>query len=203
MTMSEIRKALPFALPAQQDGMMVAVVGPSGAGKDSIINAARTRFAMCQDVVFARRVITRPADGNEPHEPVTEPLFHRGVKNGEFAMWWQANGLYYGLPAELHDEIETRHIVIANLSRERAEEARRTFRRCTVIHITASPDVLTMRLAARGRESSAEQAARLCRAQALEASVNAEILIANNGALDLAVNAFETAINRLRSRYMP
>lgn len=203
MTRTELRKAMPFALPATQEGLLVAVVGPSGAGKDSIINAARIRFAMCPEVVFARRVITRPADGNEPHEPVAEALFQRGIKSGDFAMWWQANGLYYGLPAELHDEIATGHIVIANLSRERAAEARTTFARCTVIHITASPEILAARLAIRGRETSADQAARLCRAQALEASVHAEVLIRNNGSLDEAVDAFESAINRLRSRYLP
>lgn len=184
--------------PITRCGILVAVVGPSGAGKDSVINGARNRFAMTPNVVFARRIITRPADGSEPHEPATEALFRRGVQNGDFAMWWQANGLYYGLPAEIHEDIAAGRTVIANLSREKAAEARAVFRNCAVIHVTASPDVLAARLALRGRESCREQAARLNRAQMLEACVQAEVLITNNGALDQAIDAFEAAINRLR-----
>ena len=203
MSIAAVTHTGPSPAPVLRIGTLVAVVGPSGAGKDSVINAARLRFAMAEDVVFARRVITRPAEINEPHEPVTEALFRRGIVNGDFAMWWQANGLLYGLPAEIHDDIAAGRIVIANLSRERAAEARQVFHRCTVVHVTARPEILASRLALRGRETSLEQIARLNRAQALEASVKAEVLIANDGALDEAVNTFETAINQLRHRHRP
>ena len=182
-------------MPATSPGLFVAVVGPSGAGKDSVINGARTRFAVNPNVVFARRIITRLADGSELHDTLSEPMFQRAIQNNEFAMWWQANGLHYGLSAHIHDDIDAGRTVIANLSREKVAAARAVFQRCAVIHINASPDVLIARLAQRGRESGLEQAARL---QRIGASVKADVVIMNNGALDVAIDAFEHAINRLR-----
>jgi ribose 1,5-bisphosphokinase len=50
--------------------MIFAVVGPSGAGKDLLIQGA---LAARPDLRLVRRVITRPADsGAEDHEAATE-----------------------------------------------------------------------------------------------------------------------------------
>ena len=45
-------------------GCFVAVVGPSGAGKDTIMDAARVALAGDTRFHFVRRIITRP---QEPH----------------------------------------------------------------------------------------------------------------------------------------
>ena len=77
--------------------MLVLVVGPSGAGKDSLLNAARAAFADDPRIHFVRRVITRPADpGGEDHEPVNEA----GFAARSFALSWSAHGLSDGIPAE-------------------------------------------------------------------------------------------------------
>ena len=50
-------------------GVFVAVVGPSGAGKDTLIDYARAHLAGEPDYEFVRRVITRPNDGSsEDHD---------------------------------------------------------------------------------------------------------------------------------------
>ena len=82
-------------------GHLVLVVGPSGAGKDTLLNLARTHFASREDVVFQRRVITRPADTTEDHEPVTEAEF----AGRDFALSWRAHGLCYGIPLDLETEL--------------------------------------------------------------------------------------------------
>ncbi|MGO8557602.1 phosphonate metabolism protein/1,5-bisphosphokinase (PRPP-forming) PhnN, partial [Rhizobium ruizarguesonis] len=41
---------------------MVVVVGPSGAGKETLMNLAARRFKGRDDVNFVRRVITRHRD---------------------------------------------------------------------------------------------------------------------------------------------
>ncbi|MGO7947103.1 phosphonate metabolism protein/1,5-bisphosphokinase (PRPP-forming) PhnN, partial [Rhizobium ruizarguesonis] len=51
---------------------MVVVVGPSGAGKDTLMNLAARRFKGRDDVHFVRRVITRQRDaGGEDHLSVS------------------------------------------------------------------------------------------------------------------------------------
>ena len=75
----------PQADIAVRAGRLVYVVGPSGAGKDSIIAYARERLgANCH--VFARRHITRPADsGGEDHIAISQADFERDRAAGRFA----------------------------------------------------------------------------------------------------------------------
>ena len=43
-------------------GLLVVVVGPSGAGKDTLMRAAAEHFEGRPDVHFVQRAITRPAE---------------------------------------------------------------------------------------------------------------------------------------------
>ena len=54
-------------------GILFFVVGPSGAGKDALIEGARH---LADRFCFARRVITRPAGSpGENHEALDEAAF--------------------------------------------------------------------------------------------------------------------------------
>jgi phosphonate metabolism protein PhnN/1,5-bisphosphokinase (PRPP-forming) len=148
--------------------MLILVVGPSGAGKDTLLGLARAALADDPRYRFVRRVITRPADaGGEDHEPVTEAAFALR----RFALQWRAHGLSYGIPLDVEPDIARGVTVIANTSRGviAAAAARYPTR---VIEVTAPPEVLAERLAARGRESAADVAARLARAVAIPAGVD-------------------------------
>src|SRR5450756_1114872 len=82
-------------------GRLVLVVGPSGAGKDTLIDAVR---AACRDeagVVFPRRVVTRPWSAAEDHDTISDASFDQAAANGAFALWWAAHGLNYGIPAAI------------------------------------------------------------------------------------------------------
>lgn len=132
-------------LKAREMTMLVLVVGPSGAGKDTLLNAAREAFHGDPRVHFARRVITRPADPDgENHEPVTEAEFAAR----DFALSWSAHGLRYGIAA-----VDTAPVVVANVSRGVIAQAA-AHHAVRVIEVTASPELLAARLAARGRETA-------------------------------------------------
>jgi phosphonate metabolism protein PhnN/1,5-bisphosphokinase (PRPP-forming) len=139
--------------------MLIGVVGPSGAGKDTLMAGARAALAGDARFRFVRRAITRPAEaGGEDHRPLLPAAFEAERAAGGFALWWQAHGLLYGIPADLAPS----QISIANLSRTVLAEADRRFP-LLVLEITAPAAVLAARLAARGREDAADVAARLAR----------------------------------------
>lgn len=164
-------------------GVFVAIAGPSGAGKDSLIRAGRERLAADPRIVFARRVVTRTADASEEHDTLDPATFRQRAAAGAFALWWEANGLLYGLPAAILADLATGRIVVGNISRDVIDVARRRFARTLVVHVTASAEVLTERLAARGRESADERAQRLSRSLLREQAVEADVRIENNGDL--------------------
>ncbi|HEY2621423.1 MAG TPA: phosphonate metabolism protein/1,5-bisphosphokinase (PRPP-forming) PhnN [Acetobacteraceae bacterium] len=171
--------------------MLVLVVGPSGVGKDTLLEAARQALTDDPRFRFVRRVITRPAHGGgEGHEAVTEAEFAAR----DFALQWQAHGLRYGIPV---DAIGPGIIAVANVSRTVIAEAARHFS-VRVIEITASPEVLAARLVSRGREAAADVAARLARRVTVPDHVPADTVL-NDGVLEDGVARFIAALNRVAS----
>lgn len=178
-------------------GTLVLVVGPSGVGKDSIIASAAARLRDDPRVIFARRLITRPADaGGEDHIAVSPAEFATRRDAGSLMLHWHAHGLDYGLPRTLSDMLDEGKIVVANVSRTVIAEARARLVPVLVIAIAASPETLAGRLASRGRETTADIAARLARSGALTPA-SADVAIDNDGALDEAVDRFVAVLRAL------
>lgn len=176
-----------MAVTSQDEaGVFVALVGPSGVGKDSLIAYARERLSGDPRFVFVRRIVTRTADVDlEDHDTWTPAAFEQGIRDGRFALSWQAHNLSYGLPADIRSDIAKGHVVIANISRQSIGAARSEFDNCRIVSVTAPREVLTQRLLARGRESVAEVEARLNRA--MSPVTGSDVLeIVNGGALDEA-----------------
>lgn len=144
-------------------GRLVAVVGPSGSGKDTLIAAVRARLAGRGGILFARRTVTRADGGPEDHATLTPDAFAEAEAAGAFALSWRAHGLAYGLPAVAATAVAAGRIVVANLSRGVLDEAERRFGALTVVLVVVAPEILAARLAARGRETPVEVAARLAR----------------------------------------
>ena len=161
-------------------GRLFLVVGPSGVGKDSLLDAARDHFRNDAGIVFPRRVITRPAGaGGEDHCPVDEAMFSQQLRDGTFALNWVAHGLSYGVPVAVVDDLDAGRNVVVNVSRTVIDDARTRFRHVTVLSVTADPVTL---------------AARLERAALMTPAGSDVVTIDNSGALDDAVSAFLNAI---------
>jgi phosphonate metabolism protein PhnN/1,5-bisphosphokinase (PRPP-forming) len=165
-------------------GTLFLIVGPSGAGKDSLIDAARA--ALGARFVFPQRIITRLAASGEDHIPCDEATFAREETAGAFALSWRAHNLCYGIPASIAADLTAGRHVIVNVSRDIVETARGQFKPTRVIEVTAQPVLRAERLRRRGRELDADLEERLAR----ERSVAADATIVNDGALEAAVGAF-------------
>jgi ribose 1,5-bisphosphokinase len=128
------------------------------------MNLAARHFADRDDVHFVRRVITRDGDaGGEDHLAVSEAGFASMEQAGAFAVWWEAHGLKYGIPAEVSVALSRGHLVVANGSRSALHRFQAVFPRLKVVNVTARPEVLAGRLEARGRETHEDIMARLAR----------------------------------------
>lgn len=181
---------------ASGGGMMIAVVGPSGVGKDTLMSAAAQHFADNEGVFFVRRTITRaPDSGGEDHDAVSCETFDQMVADNEFSVWWGAHGLKYGVPRSACDEMAKGRIAVVNGSRSALGVFSHVFTRLKVISITARPEVLAERLAARGRESREDILNRLARAPADLPPGLDVVTIDNSDDLETARKAFIAALN--------
>lgn len=173
-------------------GRLIAVVGPSGAGKDSVMDGL---CAVCPDLHRTRRVITRATDaGGEAFEAVTAADFAKRAARGAFALHWTAHGLSYGIPNHVKQVIDEGRDVLANLSRGVLAKAVEVFGSVVVLHVTAPPAVLSQRVSNRGREAGAEAQNRLSRPAPIMPDGLAMIEIDNSGPLDASINAAFAAL---------
>jgi ribose 1,5-bisphosphokinase len=180
--------------PARR-GAWVFVCGPSGAGKDSVIAWARERLADRREIVFARRMITRPPQPGSDHEAVSLSHFEHLAATGSMAWHWQAHGFRYGVSMRYAQHVEQGRIVVVNGSREHALTLPRAapFR---FVAIAASPEKLAARLRQRGRDSPQALAERRQRAEQLTLFA-ADLEILNDGHLDDAGARLQGWLERL------
>lgn len=165
-------------------GAFIAVCGPSGGGKDSLLRHSREMSRGATDIVFPRRIVTRPASDAEDHETASYETFDSMIADGAFAIWWEAHGLKYGLPASIDHDIGTARCVVCNVSRAILPKLRQRYSRMVTVLVTAPPDVLLARIASRARSSDGDHSARITRSAGFDRSLHADVVIENTGALD-------------------
>lgn len=175
-------------------GRLVLVVGPSGAGKDTLLAAAQDACRGDREIVFARRVVTRTATSAEDHDTLDQAAFERAAAGGAFALDWPAHGLRYGIPAAIHVELEMGRTVVCNVSRTVVARARERYLQVAVVLVTAPPELLMQRLAARGRGADGDLSARLARSEAVGPGISAEVIIENIDSVDAGVRKLLEAI---------
>lgn len=185
---------------ALRPGTLVLVVGASGAGKDTLIDAARRYFAGDTRFVFPTRIITRADQTGEPHIAVNADAFAELARAGRLYLYWHAHDAAYGLPMSVADALADGKCVVANVSRGVIGAARARWHDVAVIEIVVEPAALRARLIARGRETAAEIEGRLARADAGRlADDEPRLVIDNSGPLADAAAAFIAQLSRYAS----
>lgn len=163
---------------------LLVIVGPSGAGKDSLISAWLDSLPASIRPQRARRTITRPADAHEDHEWTDAAAFARDRDAGAFAFCWSAHGLDYGVRQRELAPLADGHWVVMNGSREHLAALREAAPLARVVAVDAPAELRRQRLHSRGREDAPAQGARLRR---VAPAVDADLHIDNRGTLADAV----------------
>jgi ribose 1,5-bisphosphokinase len=166
-------------------GWLILVVGPSGAGKDTLLAHAREQCRADPNIVFPRRMVTRPASSAEDHATISAEAFEVMAAAGGFALWWRAHELSYGVPSSIDGDIRAGRTIVCNVSRTIVAPARARYARVAAVLIPAPADMRAARLAQRSRESADSVADRLRRGDAL-ADVPVDFMIENVGIPELA-----------------
>lgn len=145
-------------------GKLIVIVGPSGAGKDTLIDWLRGHVDPASPIQFVRRTITRPAEsGGETHDGVSPAGFERLKADGAFCVTWQAHGLSYGVPVSALEAVRAGNVAVVNGSRHALDAIREVFPAVHIVWLTVDSTELARRLVLRGRESEDEIAQRLAR----------------------------------------
>jgi ribose 1,5-bisphosphokinase len=174
-------------------------MGPSGSGKDSVLDYARQR---CDGlpIVFATRSITRADQaGGERHVALSPEEFRASLESGHFALAWESHGLQYGIGTEIDAWLDNGRHVVVNGSRAYLHLAEVRYPDLVPVLLTAAIPVLARRLASRGRENGAEIAERVRRARSLHCDHPRLVTIDNSGEIELAGQAFMDLLSGLQS----
>jgi len=176
---------------------LIVVVGPSGAGKDSVLRGWRASLG-AEAPRMAQRVITRVPEVSEAHEAVSAGDFAGLRARGLLATWWQAHGLDYGVRRSELAPLADGGWVVLNGSRAHLAALRAQAPGLRVVAVSAPAHVLASRLAARGREEAHARAQRLARE--IGPPLDADLAIVNDGDLRHAVDALSRWWRGLRER---
>lgn len=178
------------------NGRLIYLIGPSGSGKDSVLDAARGALAE-RGVQIARRVITRSAEAvGESAEAVSPDEFDRLERAGAFAMSWRANELAYGIPIQIDEWLAAGDDVLVNGSRGYLAQARQRYPDMLVVLLSVRPEVLRQRLLKRNRETPEQVEARLARNERFADSLEEVFLLDNSGELQGSVDKLLQLIDR-------
>ena len=174
-------------LSQKESARLVYVMGPSGAGKDSVLRYARRHLDGRYPVVFAHRYITRPTgEDTENYIALSPGEFDLRRSRGLFAFDWEAHGWRYGIGAEIDLWRRTGLTVVIDGSRQHFLQHRAALSDALPVLIAAPPDTLRQRLIARGREDAAAIDRRLERAKAYAPAAPDLVTIDNSGPLENA-----------------
>src|SRR5262245_35550910 len=118
-------------------GSLYYVVGPSGAGKDTLLRLLREHVAG-MPLVIAHRYITRPhQDAAENHVALSEAEFELRARCGCFAMQWASHGYRYAVGVEIDRWLACGLDVIVSGSREYIPTATKNYPALRLIWVDA------------------------------------------------------------------
>lgn len=185
------------------DPIVLVLHGPSGVGKDSVIDLLRARTGIHRVTSTTSRE-RRPGelDGVEYHF-ISRAAFERKLRYGEFAEWAPVYGAFYGVERkELLGPLEHGQDAIIRTDVQGARTWRRILEGAVSIFLMAEDrEALRARLIRRGSESAESLGKRMAELEVeLEDMPNNDYVVINrHGAVEAAVAEIEEIMARERA----
>lgn len=164
------------------------VVGNSGSGKDSLIQAVKNKFSIQnKEIKVPIRVITRPASPDtEDFESISEEAFNILKNQGEFALDWYIYGLYYGVRKKIDLWMSQGNPVLINVSRSILNVAKQKYPHLKIIFVKVPFEITAKRIKKRAREDVESIKKRMERARKNQNLPSADFVVDNSGDLEEA-----------------
>lgn len=188
--------------------LLIVLSGPSGVGKDSVLNRMRDLNFPFHFVVTATSRTMRPGeiDGFDYHFVTTE-RFEAMIEADELLEWALVYGQYKGIPKfDVRQAMATGRDVLLRINVDGAAALRHLAPAALFIFLApASTDELRQRLSMRRTENVSEIEARLALASSeLEQVEHFDYVVINReGHLDEAVNQIRAIITAEKQRVFP
>ena len=185
--------------------LFVVLSGPSGAGKDTILQAALARDASLKNVATATTRPPRPGERHGVHYLfLTETEFDAMLAAGEFLEHAQVYGHRSGVPRRaVRDLLQRDGTVIVRTDLQGARTLRRTMPGAVTVCVTVpNRDTLERRLRTRNTDGEADLQQRLAAAAAeMDAADEFDYVLVNrDGREEEAVTALLRLIRAERAR---
>lgn len=159
----------PASTASSRRGLLFVLSAPSGAGKDSVINAALEQGMNFYVVPSMTTRAPRPGESEgHPYHFVSQEQFEQMVKKGELIEHAKVHGNWYGQPRQfIRDHLNAGHDVLMKIDVQGAATVRQKIADAIFIFLVPeSLEVLASRLMHRNTESAEELAQRLETARA-------------------------------------
>lgn len=194
--------------PIQPSPLLIVISGPSGAGKDTVMQRMKERGLPFHFVVTAT---TRPKRPNEVHGKdyffITKEEFARMIEQDELIEYAIVYGDYKGIPKEqVRAALASGKDVVMRLDVQGAETVRKLAPEAILIFITtASEEELVRRLQERKTETSEELALRIATARKELQRIEAfdYVIVNSDFHLDQTVDVIRSIIEAEHHRVKP
>ncbi|NMB45859.1 MAG: guanylate kinase [Firmicutes bacterium] len=145
----------------QQRGFLLILSGPSGAGKNTVLDAVRKR---CPDLVYSVSATTRPCrplekDGRD-YFFLTKDEFQQRVEAGEFLEWAEFCGHCYGTPLiHIRESLDKGQVVVMDIDIQGARQVKKKMPEAVFVFLLP-PTMAELEKRLRGRSSDSDEAIR-------------------------------------------
>ncbi|MGE3076790.1 MAG: guanylate kinase [Dehalococcoidia bacterium] len=182
--------------------LIIVLHGPSGVGKDSVIDRLRERTGIRRATSSTSRAPREDEANGDHYHFMTKRQFEQKIKNDDFAEWALVYGDYKGLErSELVGPLSRGEDVIIRTDVQGARTWREKLEGAIFIFLMAEDrETVRARLINRGSESSAAVAMRAAELEEELADIdNNDYVVRNHhGQLEAAVDEIEQIIERER-----